>query len=141
MAGWLRRASARSLATSSANANGLGQVVVGAPVEPFDAIFDRARGGQHEDPRPDRPGELGAHLVAGHAWQVPVERDHVVVVDLGVLKTGVSVQGGIHRHPFQAQPGGNRVRQLAVVLDHEHPHGGSPCCAGWVSCGQLTAVR
>ena len=113
----------------------LGQVVVGATAKPRDAIFDGARRGQQQDPGPDRAGELGAHLVAVNTGQVAVEHDHVVVVDQRSLQGGVPVQGGVDRHPLQAQPGRDRLGQLAVVLCHEYPHGGSPCCcARRVTC-------
>ena len=49
--------------------------------------------------------------------------EHAMVNDYDVIETGVTVQGGVHRHPFQAQPGGDCLGQLAVVFDHEYPHG------------------
>ena len=78
-AGVVRRPSARTRATSSANANGLAQVVVGTQREAGHLVLDGAARGQHHDPRQHAlVGEPAADLVAGHARQVTVEHDHVV---------------------------------------------------------------
>src|SRR5690606_9346804 len=87
---WLR---GRGTATERADPSGqlrererLGQVVVGAQGEAGHPVLDRATGSEH-----DHAGELAgsdhlpAQLVTRHARQVPVEHDHVVAGDAGLL--------------------------------------------------------
>ena len=102
----------------------LGQVVVGAEAEPVHPVLDGGGGGQHQHPAAAaRPDEFGAHLVAVPSGQVPVEHDHVIIGHQRPLKTVRPVEGDVHGHPLLPQPGPDRLGQLAVVLDHQHPHG------------------
>ena len=58
----------------------LGQVVVGAAVEPGDAVLDRVARGQHQDRRPDAVvAQPAAGLEAVDARQHHVEHDRVVL--------------------------------------------------------------
>jgi hypothetical protein len=112
-AGWLRRASARSLA------------------EAGDAVLDRARGGQHENAGPNRRDEPGADVVTVQHGQVPVEHDDVVVVDEGVVESRRAVERGVDRHALHPQARGDRLGEFAVVLDHKHAHKRRPSCGHW----------
>src|SRR5258708_3472336 len=59
---------------------GLGQVVVGAGVQPRDPVLDRGPGGQHQDRRLDSLGaNLAANLESVHPRQHHVPDDQVVV--------------------------------------------------------------
>jgi len=105
----------------------LGQVVVGAEAESVHPVLDGRRGGQHQHPAaPPGPHQLGAHLVTVPPGQVPVQHDHVVVGDQRALEALRPVVGHVHRHPLLPQPGPDRVGQLTVVLDHQHPHARPP---------------
>ena len=86
--------------------------------------------------------ERAADLIAVHAGQVAVEHQHVVVGERQVRERVVSVEGDVHGHALPAQAGGDRFRQLDVILDQQYPHGqpawricgysavtaASPCC-------------
>ena len=101
----------------------LGQVVVGAEVQALDAIADRRRGGQHQDPRVRAAvAQRHADRVAVHARQVAVEHDHVVAVDEALLQRGRPVIGEVGRDPAVAQPLGDVVGELDVILDHQYAH-------------------
>jgi hypothetical protein len=56
------------------------------------------------------------------AGQVPVQHDHVVVVDHGTVEAGRAVERDVDGHPVAAQPDGDGLRHLRVVVDHEHSH-------------------
>src|SRR5262249_47077402 len=62
------------------------------------------------------------HLVAVQGRQVPVEDDHVVVVDLGHFQAAGAVVGDVDGHPPPPQPARERAGELGFVLDDEHPH-------------------
>ena len=65
----------------------LGQVVVGAGVEPLDALIEPAARGQHQD-RDGRAvrAQLPADVEAVDARQQDVEDDEIVVVDADLLE-------------------------------------------------------
>jgi len=104
----------------------LGQVVVGAAAEARDAVLDRAGGGEHEDARPHAGDELSADVVPVQHGKVPVEHDDVVVVHEGAVEPGGAVKRGVDRHAFHPQARGDRLGELAVVLDHKHAHESLP---------------
>ncbi|MCX4697606.1 hypothetical protein [Streptomyces sp. NBC_01373] len=56
------------------------------------------------------------------AGQIAVEYDDVVAVDLDALQGGRPVEGQVDRHPLPAQPGGDGLGELFMVLDHQHTH-------------------
>ena len=102
----------------------LGQVVVGAELQPLDPVGDGAARGQHEHPgqRP-RGDQVGADLVAVHAGQVAVEHHHVVARHHRHLVPGRAVVGDVDGQALPAQPARDRVGEAALVLDHQYPHG------------------
>ena len=96
----------------------LGQVVVGSEAEAVDAVFDRAGGGEHQDaPVASLGDERAADPIAVHAWQVPVEHEHVVVGERQVRERVVPVERDVDGHALAAQPCGDRVGKLGVILD------------------------
>jgi hypothetical protein len=101
----------------------LGEVVIGAQAEPGDPLGDRARCGEHQDPRVSAGVDQGgADLVAGHDWQIAVQHHDVVVVDRQALKCLVTVVGHVHRHRLPPQPIGDGVREQPLILNHQHAH-------------------
>ena len=63
---------------------GLDQVVVGARLEPLDAVLDRVARGQHQDRRAvARAAQRAAHLHPVDVRQAEVEHDRVRHVGLG----------------------------------------------------------
>ena len=87
-------------ATNSENSNGFGQVVVRAQAEPFDAILDRARRGEHQDPARRPFGRQGpADIVAVHAGEVAVEHHDVVEGDGDAVECVAAVEDDVDGHP------------------------------------------
>ena len=118
-----RLARARTRATSSVNANGLPEVVVGAEVEPVDPLLDRGRRGEHEDPRGGLPGDKRrAYRVAVHPGQVPVKDDHVEAGDRRDLHRGRAVVGDVDRHALIAQALSDPVGEHPLILHHQYAH-------------------
>jgi hypothetical protein len=99
----------------------LGQVVVGAELQPIDPVIDARGRGEHQDPGA-APGERAADLVAVHHRQVPVEHDHVVGGEAGLGQGGRAVVGDVHRQAGVAQSLGDLPGQRDVVFGHQHPH-------------------
>jgi len=101
----------------------LGQVVVGTQVEPVDPLLGRAGGRQHQNPGPSpAAGQPGADLVPVHRRQVPVEHDHVVGGELGLLQPDRAIVRDVHGHSQVAQALGDRPGHHLVILDNQHPH-------------------
>ena len=81
----------------------LGEVVVGAELEPGGLVVETVGRGEHEDRHAaaggdDAPGDL----VTGRSGNVPVEDGDVVGVDAQQLQGGVAVTGDVGGDRFQA---------------------------------------
>ena len=101
----------------------LGEVVVGAELEPGSLVVDPVGGGEHQDRDAaaggdDAPGDL----VAGRAGDVAVEDGDVVGVDAEQLQSGVAVAGDVGGDRFQPQPVADGFGQVGLVLDDQHAH-------------------
>src|SRR5262249_5516993 len=101
----------------------LDEVVVGAGVEPGDAILDRVARGEHEHGRPDAAGpEPPARLEAADPRQHDVEHDRVVVGGArhpdGVLAARRDVRG----EPLLDEAAADQTRHPRLVLDDQHAH-------------------
>jgi hypothetical protein len=109
--------------TELAEAERLRQVVVGADVEPVDAIGDRVAGGEQQDRRPSIGcAEPAADLEAVDARQHHVEHDRVVVV-LGPEPEAVgSVARYVDGVAVLAQATLEQGGHPRFVLDDEHAH-------------------
>ena len=81
----------------------LGQVVVGAELEPGGLVVKTVGSGEHQDRHTTAGGDdaLG-DLVSGRAGDVPVEHGDVVGVAAQQLQSGVAVSGDVRRDRFQA---------------------------------------
>jgi D-alanyl-D-alanine carboxypeptidase/D-alanyl-D-alanine-endopeptidase (penicillin-binding protein 4) len=101
----------------------LGQVVVGAELQPLDPVGDRTARGEHQHPG-QRAGrhQVGADLVAVDTRQVPVQHHDVVPGHQGHLVSRRSVGGDVDGEPLAPQPARDGLGQGLFVLDHEHPH-------------------
>jgi hypothetical protein len=103
----------------------LDQVVVGALVQPEDPVAGGVAGGQHQHPGrlagvvgPDAPD----HLDAVEAGQVQVQADHVVVVDAHLVDRLLAVVGDVDGVALPTQAARDRVGQVGLILDDQHPH-------------------
>jgi hypothetical protein len=108
----------------------LGEVVVGAQAQPADPVPGRAGRGQHQ--HHDPVVTFGDHLAEGvavDAWQVTVEDDHVVGVDVELGRGLEPVVGCVHGHALVAQAFDQDVGERACVLDHQDPHAETPARA------------
>ena len=104
----------------------LGQVVVGAQVEPVRLVVLAVLGRQDEDRDPVLLGPQPlAHLVAGQPGQHQVEDDRVVGALPGEMEPVVAVEGEIDREALGLQPALHRAREPPFVFHYQHPHGPS----------------
>ena len=118
-----RRPRARSRADQFVEVEGLAEVVVGAEVEPGDAVAQPARGGEHQDARGGvRGGQPPADLVAVHPREVAVEDDDVVVVQDGLVVAAQAVQRHVDGHAAQPQSTGHGAGESLFVFDDEYAH-------------------
>ena len=101
----------------------LRQVVVGAGVEPGDAILDRVARGQHQHRRPDAAlPQPAADLDAVDAGQHQVEHDRVVLDRLGHPERVVAGPGDVGGVALLDQAPAEQARHLELVLDDQDPH-------------------
>ena len=101
----------------------LGEVVVGAELEPGGLVVEPVGGGEHED----RHAAAGVHdvlgdLVAGRGGDVAVEDGDVVGVDDQQLHRGGAVTGDVGGDRLQAEAVADGLRQQGFVLDQQHAH-------------------
>ncbi len=104
-------------------AEGLGQVVVGAGVQPLGLVVLAVLGGQHED-RHLVPGgaQGGADPVAVHAGQHDVE-DHQVVAALArAVQPFEPVVHDVHGEALGGQSPGEGHREPLLVLHDQQAH-------------------
>jgi D-alanyl-D-alanine carboxypeptidase/D-alanyl-D-alanine-endopeptidase (penicillin-binding protein 4) len=108
---------------------GLGQVVVGAGVDPFDPFGPGAARGQdqHRHAASLRPPAL-QHREPVHAWQPEVEHHQVIVLGVAEKPGLLAVAGGLDVETG----GGERCGQVGaypgVVLDGERAHQSPSSC-------------
>jgi hypothetical protein len=102
---------------------GLGEVVVGAAVEPGHAILHGVAGGQHQHRRPDALGaQAPADLEAVDARQHHVEDHGVVGRGLGHPDGVLALDRDVGGQSLLAETAADQARHLHLVLDDEHPH-------------------
>ena len=111
-----------------ADAERLGQVVVGAALETDDGVGLLAAGGQHQhrgvDVGPAAPQRL-AHGDAVHAGQHQVEH-HQVEAGRGQPGEGLAAVAHVHRlQPFEAEVQPDQLTDVRVVLDDQNMGHGS----------------
>ena len=101
----------------------LGQVVVGAGIEPSDAGFDVVHRGEHQN-RHRRTGltDLPADHQPIAQRQHHVEDDGVVVVNAGLVARGNTVADDVDGVRLLAQPFGDHPRRVRLVFDEEYSH-------------------
>ena len=82
---------------------GLGEVVVGAELEPGRLVVEPVGSGEHEDRHAAARGDDAfGDLVTGRSGDVSVEDGDVVRVDAQQLQSGVAVTGDVCRDRFPA---------------------------------------
>jgi hypothetical protein len=101
----------------------LDQVVVGAGVQPLDAVLDRIAGGEHEDRRAHAlVAQPAAGLEAVQPRQHHVEDDDVVRRGAGHPQRVLAADRDVGEQALLAQPLPDQGGQLHLVLDDQHPH-------------------
>jgi hypothetical protein len=109
--------------------------------EPLDAIPNRARGREHQDPALRTRGHHGpADVVAMHTREVAVQNHNVVGGHGDVLERVAAVEDDIDCHPLLAQAGRHRYRQFRVVLDHQDPQSRTVTNSPPRTCGGPTGT-
>jgi hypothetical protein len=102
----------------------LGQVVVGAEVEPLDTRSDVGGGREHEDPRRALGAhELTAHLVAVDVGQVAIEDDDVVVDDGRAPESLIAVERDVDGESVAAKAAREGLGEPGLVFGDEDAHG------------------
>src|SRR5213078_848369 len=112
----------------------LGEVVVGAELEPGGLVVQPVGSGEHEDRHAAAGGDdTFGDLVTGGAGDVAVEDGDVVGVDAQQLQRGVAVTGDVGRDRFQAQPVADGLCHVGLVLDDQHTRAGmvTSCAYRW----------
>ena len=76
------------------------------------------------------------------AGEVAVEHDDVVGVEVEFGGAGESVVGDVDGHALVAQPLGDQVRELRLVLDDQNPHAGTGVAVGvGMAAGSVICTR
>ena len=110
---------------------GLGDVVVGAGVEPVDLVAVGGVAGEHQDRALDALlAQQAAELAAVHVGQADVEDDEVVVLLAGAGEAALAVAGLedvelLGQHELVRQ----RLAQVGVVVHEEDLSSPPPCLA------------
>ena len=103
-------------------AEGLGEVVVGAQVETFGDVVLAVLRGEHQDRRRHRLGsQRAADLVAVDARQHDVEHDHVVRVLPSAPQPVDTICSDVDPEAFGDQATLDSIGHRLVVLDHQDP--------------------
>ena len=103
-----------------ARAEGLGEIVVGADLEPADAVVLLAEGGQHHDRQiGSAPAEPPAHLEAVDAGEHEVEHHDVGRARRGGGQGVDAVRRAQHRHAGALEIRGDDVADGLVVIDDQ----------------------
>jgi hypothetical protein len=101
----------------------LGEVVVGAELEPGGLVVDPVGSGEHEDRDTAAGGDHSpGDLVAGGAGDVAVEDREVVGVDAEQLQGGVAVAGDVGGDRLQPETVADGFGQVGLVLHDQHAH-------------------
>ena len=102
----------------------LGQVVVGAGIEPAHHIFRGISCGQHDDWRlTPLTTQFGRDLKAILLRQHQVEQDDIVRVDVRQRCRLIAIRRVVNDVPLLTQPLGDETGDLSIVLHNENPHG------------------
>jgi hypothetical protein len=121
----VRRSSALHARHQLQHRERLGQVVVGAQLQPEDAVhFARPRA-DDDDRRVARHGAgAAADLEAVDAGQHQVEHQRVPAAALQFAQAGMAVGGMLHGIALVAQVHAQKFGDVGVVLDDQHAFGG-----------------
>ena len=108
----------------------LGEIVVGAEIEPLDAVAERAGGGEHEDARRVVLGnERAADGVAAQHGQIAIEDDDVDIRIAGGYEGLGARARDVDEVALAPQSVGERVGEVDLVFYQEQSHGTSVACA------------
>src|SRR5215471_4073406 len=104
---------------------GLGQVVVGAEIEPGHLVGYAVARGEHDDRRVHAGLARGLEDAEAVALgQHDVEDDQIVgVAPEDKVQGGIAVGGRLHGVSLFLQPLPDEAQDLPIVLDHENTHG------------------
>src|SRR5271165_3069522 len=93
-------------------------VVVGTKAETADLVFDADKPGEDENGRLHVGGaQRPQNFESGHVWQIQVEQDNVVIVQLAEIHTLFTEVGSIDVEALELQHQLNGLSNAAVVLN------------------------
>jgi hypothetical protein len=101
---------------------GLDEVVVGAVVEPFDAIVDGIPRGEDQDRCRLRLAQRLEHFETVELRQHEIEDESVVLPAQRLVETLLAVAGAVHRVAGLTQRGLQASAQIGLVLDDQNSH-------------------
>jgi hypothetical protein len=102
---------------------GLGEVVVGAGVQPRHALAHRPAGGEHQHRgRVIAAAQPRQHLQTVDVGQREVEHEGVEAPPLAQGQRLQAVAAGNHGEPARRQRAPQRLHQAQIVLDQQHVH-------------------
>ena len=105
----------------------LGDVIVGAETERADLGIHFADARQDQDRSADlRRADLLEHVIAVHVGQVQVEKDDVVIVELGEIEAFLAQIGRVDVEPFRPEHQLDALGGRRFVLDQQHSHRNFP---------------
>ncbi len=104
-----------------ATAEGLGDVVIGAELEPDDLVHLAVLRGEHHDRDVGAPPQLATDLESGKAGQHQVEQDDVGTGAVEFLKRRRAGRRDRDLEALLAKQEGKRVGERVLVLDDQHP--------------------
>ena len=103
----------------------LHDVVVGAELEPDDAVRLVAVPAQHDHRHRVVGAHLSQHVEAAHLRETEVEHDELGLIVGDLVERGRAVTGVVDRVPLTLERGADDVDEVEVVVDDEdHAPGG-----------------
>ena len=101
----------------------LGQIVIGAGIQPPDPVLDRVAGGEKENGSPPTGGpQLPAHLKAVQAGEHHIQDDRVIIVLGSKPQTLGPVARYVDGVALVLQPALQQCRHPRLVFDQQNPH-------------------
>ena len=101
-----------------AHVEGLGEVIVGAGVEPFDPILQTGLGRQHQNRGAEPLGaHLPRHLVAVEPGHHHVQDQQIVDAKLRIVRAGLPVIDGFHLKALALQHGPKGIGQQLFIFN------------------------
>jgi hypothetical protein len=124
--GRTRRAAGNGVETGDQllDEEGLGEVIVGAEVEAFEAFVKFAAGGEEDDREGDLPfAEVAEDAEAVAVWEHDVQDQSVVGARSSKRVALIAAEADVHHEALGLEALADKRRDLLIVLDDQNLHG------------------